>query len=259
MRLPSTLISARRTSCRSLMSVAALWCLPLLGGALLASCGHDLTAVTEPEPPPPLCTDVPVVRLGRATYYTFADGGGACTFDPTPGDLFVAAMNSADYGNAIVCGMTVRVTGPKGEVTVRIVDRCPGCSSGDLDLSPQAFAAIADLPAGNVPIQWHMVPSAVTGPLQYHFKTESSQWWTAVQVRNSRFPVRSLEYLTAAGAFAVVARTDYNYFVATAGIGKGPYVFRVTDLFGRTIIDSAIVLAPNTNVSGKFQFPLCPP
>jgi expansin len=236
------------------------------GGSFAVACGfgpgcaHELTAVEEPVIPPVLrCSDAPIVHTGRATYYTFADGGGNCSFDPTPNDLLVAAMNAADYAGAMVCGMTVRVTGPKGQVNVRIVDRCPGCAQGDLDLSPQAFAAIGDLPAGSVPITWVMIPSVVSGPILYHFNAQSNEWWTAVQLRNYRYPIRSLEYLGPGGKFISVARTDYNYFVATSGMGKGPFTFRVTDLFGRTLIDSAIIHAPNMDVPGNNQFPLCTP
>src|SRR5688572_22311008 len=33
------------------------------------------------------------IHTGEATYYTEADGGGNCSFDPTPQDLMVGAMN----------------------------------------------------------------------------------------------------------------------------------------------------------------------
>jgi expansin (peptidoglycan-binding protein) len=93
---------------------------------------------------------------GEATYYA-ADGTGACGFKATPNDLNVAAMNGAQYKKTW-CGQCVLVTGPKGSVKVRIVDLCPGCSEGDLDLSKQAFATIASLSAGRIKITWHAVP-----------------------------------------------------------------------------------------------------
>src|SRR5690349_21198332 len=34
---------------------------------------------------------------GKVTYYDFADGSGACSFDPTPDDLMVGAMNAPQY------------------------------------------------------------------------------------------------------------------------------------------------------------------
>ena len=92
---------------------------------------------------------------GEATYYA-ADGTGACGLKASPNDLLVAAMNKSQYSKSR-CGQCVLVTGPKGTVKVRIVDLCPGCANGDLDLSEQAFAAIASLSAGRVKITWHVV------------------------------------------------------------------------------------------------------
>lgn len=94
---------------------------------------------------------------GQATYYA-ADGRGACGFKATPNDLMVAAMNGAQY-NKGWCGQCVLVTGPKGtSIKVRIVDLCPGCAQGGLDLSKEAFAAISPLSAGRIKITWHVVP-----------------------------------------------------------------------------------------------------
>jgi expansin (peptidoglycan-binding protein) len=104
-------------------------------------------------------------RTGEGTYYN-ADGTGNCSFDPSPEDLMVAAMNHADYDNAALCGAFIEVIGPKGRVVVRIVDRCPECARGDVDMSPQAFARIADLSAGRVPIRWRIVSLALTGPIR---------------------------------------------------------------------------------------------
>ncbi len=91
------------------------------------------------------------IHNGIATYY-YATGSGACLFGASPSDLMVAAMNGDEYDNSAYCGGYVRVKGPKGEVTVRIVDLCPGCEAGHLDLSREAFARIADLPQGRVSI-----------------------------------------------------------------------------------------------------------
>jgi expansin (peptidoglycan-binding protein) len=96
------------------------------------------------------------VFMGQATYYD-ADGTGACGFKATPNDLDVAALNGSQYKKSW-CGQCALVTGPKGMVKVRIVDLCPGCAFGGLDLSRQAFEAIASLSAGRVKITWHVVP-----------------------------------------------------------------------------------------------------
>ncbi|MBN9163623.1 MAG: hypothetical protein J0I07_21835 [Myxococcales bacterium] len=91
---------------------------------------------------------------GEATYYN-AEGLGACGIQ-TPPDYLVAAINDEQYSKAN-CGRCVSVTGPKGTVVVRIIDKCPGCDSGDLDLSITAFTKIADKSAGRVKIKWRFV------------------------------------------------------------------------------------------------------
>ncbi len=194
------------------------------------------------------------VHQGIATYYD-ATGAGACSFDPSPSDLMVAAMNAVEYENSAVCGEYVYVTGPKGNVTVRIVDLCPECLAGHLDLSVEAFALIADLPQGRVDITWQVVSPELNGPIAYHFKDGSNQWWTAVQIRNHRNPIASLEYLVDSQWIAV-PRVSYNYFVQTnPGMGPGPYAFRVTDVYGNVLTDSGIPHNENGTVNGAAQFP----
>jgi len=198
------------------------------------------------------------IHQGIATYYD-ATGAGACMFDPSPSDLMVAAMNAEEYNNAAVCGAYVYVTGPKGVVTVRIVDLCPECKAGHLDLSREAFAQIADLPQGRVPITWQVVSPALAGPIAYHFKDGSNQWWTAVQVRNHRNPIARLEFRDDGGQWVIVPRTSYNYFVQTnPGMGPGPYTFRVTDCYSNTLTDSSIPHIENGTVNGAAQFPRGP-
>lgn len=197
------------------------------------------------------------VHTGEGTYYD-ATGAGNCSFDASPDNLMVAAMNHTDYDNAALCGAYVQVTGPKGVVVVRIVDRCPECPAGDVDLSQEAFALIADLAAGRVPISWRLVSPPLQGPIVYHFKDGSNQWWTAVQIRNHRNPIARFEYLSSGGGFKEAPRTDYNYFVEPNGMGPGPYTFRVTDVFGYTIVDSGVGHVENGEVAGSAQFPAPP-
>lgn len=195
------------------------------------------------------------IHEGIATFYG-ATGAGACSFDPTPNDLLVTALNAEEFDNAAFCGAYLHVRGPKGEVTVRIVDLCPECKAGHLDLSQEAFAQIADPVQGRVAITWQVISPEITGPIAYHFKEGSNQWWTAVQIRNHRNPIAKLEYY-ASSEWVTVARTEYNYFVQTnPGMGPGPYQFRVTDHKGNVLVDDGISHVENGTVNGGAQFPL---
>jgi expansin (peptidoglycan-binding protein) len=202
---------------------------------------------------PGLASDNPV-HQGIATFYR-ATGEGACSFDPLPSDLLVAAMNAEEYENAAVCGAYVHVSGPQGAIIVRIVDLCPECKAGHLDLSQEAFGQIADLARGLVPITWQVVSPALSGPISYHFKEGSNPWWTAVQIRNHRNPIAKLEYFTSGGDWVAVPRTSYNYFVQTnPGMGPGPYTFRVTDSYGDLLVDTDLPHVENGSVNGASQF-----
>lgn len=229
----------------------ALW-LPLLIRAKASA------PVPTATPSSPTSAPVPApggdVRTGEATYYD-ADGGGNCSFPATPDNLMVAAMNQSDYDNAALCGAFVEISGPDGVVTVRIVDRCPECPRGNVDLSPQAFAKIAEIKRGRVPITWRVVSPEIGGPIVYHFKDGSSRYWTAVQIRNHRNSIAKFEYRTESGDFKALDRVEYNYFIESKGMGPGPYTFRVTDIYGHTLTDSAIALKVDGDVPGDRQFP----
>lgn len=201
------------------------------------------------------CTEAPASATGEGTFYD-ADGTGNCSFDATPSDLMVAAMNEVDYGTADWCGACVEVTGPTGTVAVRIVDRCPGCPKGDLDLSREAFALLSPLSAGRVPITWHEVACPVSGPIAYHFKDGVSQYWAAIQIRNHRYPIATLE-AEVGGAYQMLDRERYNYFLEPDGLGPGPYALRVTDTRGHVIVDTGIAVGDDVTRTGATQFPAC--
>lgn len=194
------------------------------------------------------------VHEGIATFYS-ATGAGACSFDPSPQDLMVAAMNAEEYDNSNVCGSYILVHGPKGSVTVRIVDLCPECLAGHLDLSLEAFTLIAEPVQGRVDITWQLVSPELAGPIAYNFKEGSNQWWTAVQVRNHRNPIAKFEYFDGS-AWVTVPRVSYNFFVQSEpGMGVGPYSFRVTDSYGHVLEDHNIPFVEDGTVNGANQFP----
>jgi expansin (peptidoglycan-binding protein) len=200
----------------------------------------------------------PPVSLGGAhtgdgTYYD-ATGGGACTYDPSPNDLMVAALNAPDWAGSNWCGACADVAGPNGTVRIRIVDQCPECKSGDLDLSPNAFSKLAALDKGRITISWNFVACDVSGPVAYRFKEGDNPYWTAVQVRNSRLPVTKFEWSKDGASFKSIARTDYDYFLDASGFGPDPVHIRVTAVDGQVLDDSLPAVQAGLVVDGKAQF-----
>lgn len=192
--------------------------------------------------------------IAQATHYD-ADGTGACSFAAST-DRMVAAINRTDYDHAAWCGACLEVAGPNGEIVVRVVDSCPGCKPGDLDLSVEAFAEIAPPKAGRIPISWRPVPCAVDGALGYAWKDGSNAHWAAIQVRNHRHPIASVEARDRGGAWKPLKRSLYNYFIGSA-LGPGPHALRITDTRGHTVEDPAIALGDAETRTGTVQFPAC--
>jgi expansin (peptidoglycan-binding protein) len=145
-----------------------------------------------------------------------------------------------------------------GDVVVRIVDKCPGCAQGGLDLSETAFGMISPLSAGRIDITWQETECPVSGPIGYRFETGSTKDYAAIQLRNTRYPVASLASIDGSGAAHTITRTDDNYFVASDGLGPGPYALRVTDQRGHVLDDTGIALDPGSDSPGAAQFPVCP-
>ncbi|MEJ2610973.1 MAG: expansin EXLX1 family cellulose-binding protein [Candidatus Thiodiazotropha sp.] len=194
---------------------------------------------------------------GEGTFYGYG-GGGNCSF-PVPDGILTAAMNASDYNGSSACGSVIVLTNVDTglSVTVRIDDQCPECAPGDVDLDQDAFAQIADIATGRIPIRWHYVANDQAGSIKLFFKEGSSQWWTGVQVRDHLYPISRLEYrITGSdGDFRDVPRLPYNYFVANAGFGVGPYDFRITDFWGQSVEANDIALTLGREIDTGLQFP----
>ena len=244
---------SRRNQTRSRSTAAGLGLLSL---GLLA-CGVTGTDGPGVMQQPGTQPSFGISYTGDGTYYG-ATGAGACSYEASPGNLMVAAMNAPQWQGSAVCGMCVEVTGPKGDankIVVRIVDLCPECKTGDLDLSQEAFAKIADPVAGRVKITWQPVACAVTGPISYKYKDGTSQWWMGVQVRNSRLPVKKVE-LKEGNTFTELKAESYGYYTLSSSGGRpGPYSFRLTSTTDIQLSEPSVPLSPNVIVQGTQQFP----
>jgi expansin (peptidoglycan-binding protein) len=250
------------SAARFLPWIALALALPACGGddgPGSGDSGDDDTAddgADAPDAAPAVPCESAAEHAGEGTYYD-ADGSGNCSFDPSPDDLRVAAMNQTDYDDSAACGACAAIDGPGGSITVRIVDRCPECAPGDVDLSAEAFAMIADPHAGRVEITWRYVPCEVSGPVRYRFKEGSNPFWTAIQVRNHRHAIASLEARPAGGEWRTLPRESYNYFVAESGLGGDPIDLRVTDVLGEAIEDVGVPPGDAIEVAGSSQLPTC--
>ncbi len=177
---------------------------------------------------------------GKATFYDLDGGTGNCSFPSAPADDLFVALGPSQYSAGASCGSYLDVTGPKGTVRVKVLDSCPGCEVGHLDLSRTAFAKIADEVQGVVPIKYRTVTNPSTpGPLSVRIMDGASSDWFAALIDNHANRLRSV---TVNGRKAI--RADYNYWIIDGGAGAGPFTVRVADVLGHTATLPGIKLAP---------------
>ncbi|MFI9566365.1 expansin EXLX1 family cellulose-binding protein [Streptomyces rishiriensis] len=190
---------------------------------------------------------------GVATAYDIGDGNGACSFGPTS-DVMTAAMNTADYDTSEACGAYVSVRAASGaSVTVRITNECPApCAAGQIDLSQQAFAKLAPLVTGRIPITWSLLSPATSETISIRYKTGSSPYWCGIQAIGHRNPLARLEVRTSAG-WTRLTRTGYNYFLSEHGAGCGSPI-RLTDVYGEQLTVEGIAVRANVVQPTRLQF-----
>lgn len=198
------------------------------------------------------------VHTGEGTYYDGGYVGGCAMLDPVSRDYWIVAMNTADYNDAQLAGAYLEVTGELGTINMLVTDLLPEGKKGDLDLYIDAFPLIAPAIKGRVPVSWKIIPldTAENAPVSYKYKEGTTEFWCGIQVRNHRYPITRLEYLDENGEFQEINRRPYNYFESDK-MGKGPFTFRITDIYGQMIIDENIPLSYDDTeiIQGHVQFP----
>ena len=224
----------------------------VLGVALLLTHGGSACAA------PPSTT----VRKGVATYFFLEGTLGSCSYPAPPADDLYVALGPDQYATAASCGTYIEVTGPRGKVRVKVIDSCPKCPVGHLDLSLTAFQRIARKADGLVPITYRTVPgAAVPSPLSVRVKEGSSRYWLSLLVDNHASQLASVRVAGPSGTFHTAQREEWNYWTLPSGAGRGPFTVKIKDVYGRSATASGIELAVGrtqrtaTSLSGAVTAP----
>jgi expansin (peptidoglycan-binding protein) len=183
---------------------------------------------------------------GEATHYELAAGGmGNCSYPSPPAGQLYVALPPPEYGGSAACGSYLQVSGPDGSVTVEVVDQCPECQAGHIDLSEQAFARIAPLSAGLVPVTYHTIADPpLPAPLSMLVKSGSSSYWLALLPINNGNPRATGAVSQDSGGWQELSRTTYGYWLASGGAGPGPFSVRLTDSLGHQATVHGITISP---------------
>src|SRR5450432_340138 len=97
-----------------------------LGAAWLALSCSSSDAPASGRAASPSTTNVVTMEAfgmphtGDATFYTFADGSGACLYDKNTADVNIAELNASDWDGSAWCGACADVTTADGSKMVRV-------------------------------------------------------------------------------------------------------------------------------------------
>lgn len=182
---------------------------------------------------------------GIATHYVLKSGGGNCSYPGPPANHLYVALSPGEYDSAAPCGSYLRVKGPHGAVRVEVIDQCPECKTGHIDLSATAFAEIAPLQAGIVRVSYQTIADPpLPGPLAFEVKNGSSRYWLAIVVLNTGNAIASVQLETASGRWLKLRRVNWDAWIAQHGAGAGPFAIRVTDTLRHQVTVHDIALQP---------------
>jgi expansin (peptidoglycan-binding protein) len=182
---------------------------------------------------------------GVATHYVLTPGDGNCSYPGLPDGGLYVALSPGEYAGSAACGSYVEGTGPDGSVTAEVVDQCPPCQAGHVDLSEPAFQRIAPLSAGEVPVTYRtLTDPPLPGPLSVLVKTGSNAYYLALLPIGAGNPLASVQVSSPAHGWQQLTRTSYGYWLAAAGLGAGPFTVRLTDTAGHQATLTGITLSP---------------
>jgi hypothetical protein len=237
---------------RSLVSAAAAW--------LVASCGDGGTG-----PGAPVTVGDPVGPDHTGQYHLgpvdFAESEwhNACAPYPSSirtitGNMIAGVSNSVATPGSL-CDACIEVTTAMGRTEVlRVVTYGESGSDGDIDVSPEAYAAL-NLDEFPRTMTWHLVACDNTEPLYVQFQTEASQWWTSLWVRNPTMAIDRVEVINARfpGGRALERGTD-GTFTESSGFGEGPFTLRVVGVTGASVdiafdgVEAGALVAASGNI-----------
>eukprot|EP00887_Chlorella_sp_A99_P004320 scaffold15.g4320.t1 len=195
-----------------------------------------------------------------------ADGVGfACSFRslPTFARTDFAAINNAQWDEGRNCGrcVSVRCVDPRckvqgRDITLMVVDQCPECKHGDLDLSIPAYDNITGLWPNRLAFSWTWADCPpVDGSISLTTKDGSNAFWQAFYLSNAQFPIAA-----AALDGTPLQRQQFGFWQHPAPIAGGAHTLELTSADGRTVKGtfSGDLLSAKAAIDTGLQFPVGP-
>ncbi|KAI1279207.1 carbohydrate-binding module family 63 protein [Xylaria sp. FL0933] len=194
---------------------------------------------------------------GTSTFYGGNLNGGTCSFSTytLPSGIYGTAFSGSVWDSAAHCGACLEVTANGKSITVMIVDKCPECEEGHLDLFEDAFDVLSPSSSDPLSTSYTFVDCPISSPLILHSKSGTSAYWFSMQVINANEAVSKLEVSTDGGStWSSTTRQDYNFFENSSGFGTDTVTVRVTGESGSTVVVNDVSVASDSQVTAGSNF-----
>ncbi|RLN20738.1 hypothetical protein BBJ28_00001034 [Nothophytophthora sp. Chile5] len=160
---------------------------------------------------------------GDGTAYTLSEvSSGNCNFMSaiSVAPTNYAALNQVQWDDLANCGRCAEVScideacvDQTATSIVQILDRCPECNYGDLDLSPTVFKTITGSDPSRLKIRWQFVDCPNPGNVEICVKSGSGPFWMAVQPTNT---VVGVETVTINGRGTTMLNGAYYFLLESS-------------------------------------------
>ncbi|KAI1300286.1 carbohydrate-binding module family 63 protein [Xylaria venustula] len=194
---------------------------------------------------------------GTSTFYGGNLNGGDCSFTTytLPSGIYGTAFSGSAWDSAANCGACLEVTANGKSIIAMIVDKCPECEEGHLDLFEDAFDVLSPSSSDPLSTSYTFVDCPITSPLILHNKSGTSAYWFSMQVVNANEAVSKLEVSTDGGStWQATTRQDYNFFENSSGFGTDTVSVRVTSDSGSTLVVDNVSVASDSQVTASSNF-----
>lgn len=198
---------------------------------------------------------------GDGTAYTLGQvSQGNCNFMASSADAATnyAAINQAQWDGLKNCGRCAQVScvddacaDKSVSEIVHIVDRCPECKQGDLDLSPSVFKKITGSSPSRLKISWKFVDCPNPGKLQYCLKSGSNPYFVAIQPANAGSGIASMKINDK--ATTMVDSAFYYVLDSTTPVDLSAVKVSLTSTSGAAV-EETVSLSVGSCTAGKSQF-----
>lgn len=196
------------------------------------------------------------------TYGLSQPSSGNCNMMDSPSSAIsnYAAINDPQWDGSKSCGRCAEVTCVDDRCSdhsktsiVNIIDRCPECKVGDLDVSPSVFSYLTGSSPSRYKIKWRFVDCPVTGNIKYCLKGGSNSFWVAIQPANM---VTGVQSMTINGQSTRMVDSAYYYLFDGKGAVQNDLSsiqVKLISVNGEVIQDT-VSLQAGQCTEGRYQF-----